>query len=317
MKSLRARTSEILAGTARKIWVIGKTGQVAQALATELTGSTWESKFFPRQDVDLEFPDKVPRALDALLADHFRPDVLLVAAAYTQVDQAEKDFDLALRINSRSVGEIARWCADLKIPLVHISTDYVFPGEGTRPWREDDATDPLNAYGRSKVVGEMEISQILGKASVPFQIFRTSWVYDHVGKNFFTTMLRLGADREEIKVVSDQIGAPTYAPHLAQALICGADALLGAAPLTGIFHFSGRGEISWHEFAARIFQEARPYFPLKIKSIVPIPTDEYPTPARRPRNSRFDLNKFQTKLGVSVPDWESGLRECLARKTAH
>jgi len=317
MKTLGDLTTEILRDSPRKIWVIGKSGQLAKALADELSGSHWQTQFFSREDLNLEFPDKVPPTMDELLANHFRPEAIVIAAAYTQVDQAEKDFDLALRINARSVGSIARWCADLSIPLVHVSTDYVFDGKGSTPWKEDDATDPLNAYGRSKLIGEMEITQTLSRAKVPYLIFRTSWVYDHQGKNFLNTMLRLGQEREELKIVSDQIGAPTYSAHLAQGILCGIDGILKQNVPAGIYHLSNRGEISWYTFAARIFELARPLISLKVKQLVPIRTEDFPTPARRPGNSRFSLHKFQSKLNVTLPDWEEGLRECLARKTAN
>jgi dTDP-4-dehydrorhamnose reductase len=184
----------------------------------------------------------------------------------------------------------------------------VFDGSGTKPWQETDATAPLNAYGRSKREGEERIEAVGGK----YLIFRTSWVYDETGKNFLNTMLRLGAERDELKVVNDQFGAPTYARHLAVATLQALEnANNSAAFPSGIYHLCGGGQTSWAGFAEQIFHLSHLDKEVKVYGI---PASSYPTPAKRPYNSRLDCSKAQQILGVALPDWREGLRECLSRK---
>lgn len=237
----------------------------------------------------------------------YSPKALINAAAYTQVDRVESERELAMRINADAVGELAVWCKMQEIPLVHYSTDYVFDGNGTRARVEEDPTNPLNYYGASKLVGE----QLLAASGADYLLFRTSWVYDAWGKNFPNTMLRLFSERESISVVADQIGAPTYAPHLARASLQALEAALAAPKFpTGIYHLCAKGECSWHGFAQAIFTLASAADSgIKCKLIQPITTAEYPTPAKRPLNSRLDCSKAKNMLSVALPDWQQGLQE--------
>ncbi len=285
------------------VLVTGVSGQVGGALLN-LLGE--QAVAAPRAKFDLAKPETLTARLDKI-----DPAVVINAAAYTAVDQAESDAETAFTVNAASPGVIAQWCAARDIPFVHFSTDYVFAGDGTRPWQETDAVAPLNVYGASKLRGEQAIAQAGGR----WLIFRTSWVYDAHGKNFFTTMLRLGRERESLRVVNDQHGAPTYAPHLAEASL---SALENALPQpnfpSGIYHLAHAGATTWDEFAQSIFQAARELgVQLSVKNVEGIATKDYPTPARRPANSRLATDKAQDKLKVSLPPWQAGLGECLAQ----
>lgn len=286
------------------ILLFGAGGQVAHALISSLQDQKYHA--LTRAEADLSEPASITQALE-----HFRPALVLNAAAYTQVDKAETERETALKVNADAPGIMARWCADNNAALVHYSTDYVFSGEGETPWREEDATAPVNAYGESKRAGE----EAIVKAGGRFFIFRTSWVYDATGKNFFNTMLRLGREREELAVVEDQRGAPTYAPHLARATM---QALVTTESKeifpSGIYHLCNAGVTSWHEFACGIFDGARACEEMKVRQVRPIPSSAYPTPAKRPHNSRLNCEKAKRMLGVALPAWEVGLRECLKEK---
>jgi dTDP-4-dehydrorhamnose reductase len=192
---------------------------------------------------------------------------------------------------------------------VHYSTDYVFPGTGTRAWSEDDETAPLNVYGESKLAGEQGIAAAGGR----YMVFRTSWVYDAVGKNFLRTMLRLGADRETLRVVADQHGAPTYAPQLAQGTLEALNCAESEEQFpSGIYHLCNGGETTWHDFAQSIFDAARSRgWNLKVQNVEAVASSAYPTPARRPMNSRLNNSKAQRVLGVQLPHWQDGLNACL------
>lgn len=287
------------------ILVTGANGQIGTALAGVL--SDREAIFWGRSEVDLS--DEA--ALKAALAE--TPcSAIINAAAYTAVDRAEDEEALATRINGDAPGIMGQWCAKQNIPFIHYSTDYVFDGGGDQPRAESAPTSPLNAYGRSKLAGEKAVEAAGGN----FLIFRTSWVYDATGKNFVNTMLRLAADRETLNVVADQIGAPSYAPHLARATVeCLDKAVEMDAFPSGIYHMTNDGETSWHGFAQAIFEEARECgIELKIKEVNPIPADAYPTPAKRPFNSRLNGSKLQNTFGITMPDWRQGLKECMGEK---
>jgi dTDP-4-dehydrorhamnose reductase len=292
-----------------KVLITGCKGQVGRAL-TQLLGD--QAIPVDRTRVDLSRPDQL---LEALNSFSTTPVAVINAAAYTQVDRAESEKELAEAINGRSPGILAQWCASHGIPLIHYSTDYVFSGEGDTPWRETDPTSPLNAYGASKLKGEELISK-LGKK---WLIFRTSWVYDATGHNFLRTMLRLGSEREELKVVGDQFGAPTYAPHLARATLQALEKTLSISSEnfpSGVYHLCNTGVTTWHGFAEEIFRQARTRnLPspggLKIQRLLSIKTEDYPTPAKRPGNSRLNTDQAISKLGVRLPEWQQGLSECL------
>ena len=227
--------------------IIGQSGQIGSALARLLPHAT----LWGRKEADLFNPLALRNALEALPSP---PAAIINAAAYTAVDQAESEPDLAMAANAHSPAMMAEYAARQDIPFIHYSTDYVFDGSGNAPRTEDTPTAPLNVYGRTKREGEKQIEAIGGR----YLIFRTSWVYDAKGKNFFNTMLRLGAEREELRVVADQIGAPSYAPHLAEYTLRALSAAQKEELFpSGIYHFCHGGETSWHGFAEAIFEWAR------------------------------------------------------------
>jgi len=285
------------------ILVLGKNGQVGSAL-TQLLGD--KAIAYDADTINLMQPDFADRL--SALADAHEITTLINAAAYTAVDKAESERDIAMRINGIAVGEMAAWCKKHDVTLVHYSTDYVFDGSGTHARGESEPTAPLSVYGESKLLGEKLITDSGGE----HLIFRTSWVYDAAGKNFVNTMLRLFPEREEVRVVADQIGAPTYALHLAQATIAALEHAQNAEHFpSGIYHLCGGGEASWYEFAKAIFTLASSRESgIKCREVKPIPTSEYPTPARRPLNSRLDCTKAKALLGVQLPHWEDALNEC-------
>lgn len=272
--------------------VFGRTGQVArelQYLAPVLA--------LGRDAADLAQPGACGAAIHA-----HRPRAVINAAAYTAVDRAEDEADLATAINGAAPAEMALACAALNIPLVHISTDYVFPGTGHHPWAPSDLAQPANAYGRSKWAGEQGIRA----SGCTHAILRTSWVFSAHGANFVKTMLRLSDTRDQISVVDDQIGGPTPARAIAAACLAIADQLQEAPEKAGTYHFSGAPDVSWCAFARAIFAQAAR--PTRVQAIS---TSAYPTPAARPLNSRLECNTTTSVFGLARPDWHAGLKECL------
>jgi dTDP-4-dehydrorhamnose reductase len=239
-----------------------------------------------------------------------RPDVVVNAAAYTAVDKAEAEEDLAVRVNGEGAGHVAEAAAKIGAPLLHLSTDYVFDGALDRPYREDDPTAPAGAYGRSKLIGE----RLVGERCPNSAILRTAWLYSPFGANFVRTMLRLNETREEIGVVADQRGNPTSALDVADALLAIAKRLQQdtSPPLRGAFHMTGLGDATWADLAEAVFREAvaRGRRLTRVKRIT---TADYPTPARRPANSRLDNAKLQRVYGLALPDWRASLAVCCAR----
>ena len=249
---------------------------------------------------DFDRPDSL-----AALVQRVAPAIVVNAAAYTAVDKAEDDVDAAFRTNAEAPGVLARACALRDIPFVHYSTDYVFDGQGSRPYREDDPTAPLGVYGASKLAGEDAIRAAGGR----HLILRTAWVYGQHGHNFMKTMLRLGAERDELRVVADQVGTPTPAALIADVTT----ELLGLrdAP-SGTFHLTPRGETSWHGFAEAILEEALALGLIpRAPKVIPIATSDYPTRARRPGYSRLDIGRLEQVLGRALPEWRTGLRQVL------
>lgn len=288
-----------------RILVTGREGQVVSALAEQGLHHGHEIIRQGRPDFDLAAPDGVRAALEA-----HRPDVVVSAAAYTAVDQAESEPELATAVNGRAPGMIAAAAAEFGLPIIHLSTDYVFDGLKPTPYVETDATGPQGVYGRSKLAGEHAVAE----ANPRHVILRTAWVYAHGGKNFVRTMLRLAADRPELRVVSDQFGCPTYATDLARAILGIAGHLPGGeagGERFGVFHASGTGDTSWAGFATAIFELAAAQGRAASR-VVPIATADYPTPARRPANSRLDCVKLQKVYGIRQPHWFDGLSRCLA-----
>jgi dTDP-4-dehydrorhamnose reductase len=276
-----------------KLLVFGATGQ----LATELRRRVPDASYLPRSVADLTDPETCAEAIRSS-----RADAILNAAAYTQVDKAESEEVLATVINGTSPGVMAKAAADLGLPFLHVSTDYVFDGSGTAPWQPDDATSPLGAYGRSKLAGEHGIHAAGGR----FVILRTSWVFSSHGSNFVKTMLRLSQNHETLSVVSDQIGGPTPAGAIAAALIEMARLLHRGDGAPGTYHFSGAPDVSWADFAREIFRQAG-----RKTRVTDIPSQAYPTPARRPQNSRLDCRTTETVFGIERPDWRAALHEVL------
>ena len=288
-----------------KLLLLGANGQVGQELRCALAplgqviATTRRGRLPDGSACELADFDQ-PDSLLALLQRN-APDAVVNAAAYTAVDRAEEDLDAAWRANAEAPGVLARWCAQAQVPLVHYSTDYVFDGQGQRPYREDDLTAPLGVYGASKLAGEETIRAAGGR----HLIFRTAWVYAAHGQNFLRTMLRVGAEREELNVVADQIGTPTSAVLIADVT---ARALQHPAALSGTWHLTANGETSWHGFAEAIFDEAQARGLIARRPrVLPITTAEYPARAQRPAYSRLDTARLQADFGIVLPDWRQGL----------
>ncbi|MBM3617280.1 MAG: dTDP-4-dehydrorhamnose reductase [Alphaproteobacteria bacterium] len=292
--------------TVQRIAVLGAAGQIGRALVQVLGERALP---LPRADADLL---DIPALLSKL--EMLKPDAVINAAAYTAVDAAEDDVERCMAINAQAPAKLAEWCAARGIPFVHFSTDYVYDGSGEKPWRETDAANPLNRYGTSKKLGDEGVQAVGGK----HLIFRTSWVYDAVGRNFLTTMLRLGAEKEQLRVVADQFGAPSYAPHLAVAVVsCLEKAMQMDAFPYGVYHMANAGETSWHGFAQAIFASAvAAGAPQRVKDVEPIPSVAYPTRAGRPLNSRLNCSKLHTVFGERLPTWEQGLSDAMESSSA-
>jgi dTDP-4-dehydrorhamnose reductase len=288
-----------------RLVVTGTQGQVVRALVEHAPVAGVEVVTVGRPSLDLLQPAGILPALRAA-----RPAVIVNAAAYTAVDLAESHAAEAQAINATAAGEVARAAATLGVPVVHVSTDYVFDGSLDRPYREDDPTSPIGEYGRSKLLGEHAVAA----ATQDHAILRTAWVYSPFGKNFVRTMLTLAASREEINVVADQHGSPTSAHDIADGVIKVARNLKvdKSAGLRGVFHMTAQGETVWAEFAEAIFalSGAAGGPSARVKRI---PTSDYPTPARRPANSRLDNTRIARLHGVVLPHWRDGLKQCIAR----
>jgi dTDP-4-dehydrorhamnose reductase len=291
-----------------KILVTGAQGQVARSLLAVAGNSGDEVVAVGRPDLDVAQGATVERAIARVA-----PAVVVSAGAYTAVDQAEDEAEaeLARVINGEGPRIIGAACARLGIPVIHISTDYVFDGRKAEPYREDDPTGPLNVYGRSKLEGERS----LAASCEAYVILRTAWVYSPFGNNFVKTMLRLAETRPEIGVVSDQVGNPTYALHLAEAILGVARRLVSHPEprrLAGIYNAAGRGEATWCGFAEEIFRCSRSLGGPSAR-VRPITTADYVTPARRPPSSRLDCTKLEQVLGITLPSWMEGTRDCVAQ----
>ncbi|WP_137819720.1 dTDP-4-dehydrorhamnose reductase [Pseudomonas sp. 2FG] len=283
-----------------RILITGRHGQVARELQLTLDG-TAEVIALGREQLDLSDSAQIRRQVRSLC-----PELIINAAAYTAVDQAESEPEQAFALNATAPGVLAEEAAALGVPLIHYSTDYVFDGSKPSPYQEDDAPNPLGVYGQSKLAGEQAI-QAVGGAHL---ILRTSWVYSLHGRNFLLTMQRLLQEREELRVVDDQIGAPTWAGSIAQATAQLIERWQQGNPHWGTYHFSCQGETSWFGLASAIAErlkaEGKPY-----ARLVPIPSSAYPTPAPRPLNSRLACTRLQADWGVVLPDWHAALLDCL------
>jgi dTDP-4-dehydrorhamnose reductase len=281
--------------------ILGSTGQLGSTFM-EIFGQNAIAA--SRSEIDFLKPHELSSKLSQI-----RPTAVINASAYTQVDLAETERKNASLVNVDSVRELATYCQQARVPLVHFSTDYVFDGKSSSPYSEDAPTGPLNHYGMTKLQGEQEIEKIGGQ----FLVFRTSWVFSEKGKNFVKTILRLGAERETLKIVSDQIGSPTYTRHLANSTLAALKQARAATSFpSGVYHLCNRGETSWQGFASEICREARENsIPLKVKTVEGIPSSAYPTPAARPKNSRLDCAKFEKIFQITMPTWQIALAECM------
>ncbi len=274
------------------ILVFGKTGQVA----TELR-HTGDVLALSRDFINLSNPSSCYYAIKI-----YTPEAVINAAAYTDVDKAETEEELATNINGNSPKAMARACATLNIPLLHLSTDYVFDGTSDEPWQPKDVTKPQNAYGRTKKIGEDGIRSVDSN----YCILRTSWVVSSHGTNFVKTMLNLSENRDALSLVADQIGGPTPAKDIAKACLQIVEQLKQDPSKSGTYHFSGTDDVSWADFATEIFQQTG-----RSVNVLPIPTSEYPTPAVRPLNSRLNCSKTQEVFSIHRPDWRIGLNNIL------
>lgn len=292
-----------------RILVTGTQGQVVRALIERGAAEGVAVETLGRPDYDLLEPSRLVEAISASSAD-----VIVNAAAYTAVDKAESEPEIATAINGAAAGAIARAAASRGAPVIQLSTDYVFDGALARPYREDDPLAPINAYGRSKLAGEFAVAA----ANPRYVVLRTAWVYSPFSANFVRTMLRLGETRDTVRVVADQLGSPTSAFDTADAILAIARRLTAApseASLGGVFHLVGSGEASWADFAEAIFAQAQRFGRAPV-TVARIATADYPTPAKRPANSRLDTGKLRAVYGVSPPDWRDSLAPCVERLMA-
>ena len=278
--------------------VTGGAGQLGQELQLACRDTTFSHRmlFTDRAQLDLSKPE----LLENFFIAH-RPAYFIHGGAYTAVDKAEQEKDLAFLINSTATGEIARLCNEYHTRLIYISTDYVFNGQGTAPYAVDAATAPVNHYGYTKWMGE----ELIRKSNAVAVIIRTSWVFSSYGHNFVKTMLRLMSERSEIKVVNDQRGCPTYAADLAVAILQIIQEWETGNTHSGTYHFSNEGDITWYEFACAIRDEAG-----LVCDIHPIPSSDFPTPAKRPSYSVLDTTKISADFGVKPRNWKEALQTC-------
>ena len=285
-----------------KILVTGKNGQLGKSIHTIVTNNeqTDEFVFVGREELDLSSTDSITSYFN-----HNNFDIIINCAAHTAVDKAEEEAVLANQINHLAVAQLAQIAKTQQAKLIHVSTDYVFDGESDKPYTETDETNPINVYGKTKLAGEKALQKIMPTDAI---IIRTSWVYSEYGNNFVKTMLRLGKQRDELSVVGDQIGSPTYATDLANAIlkIIQNKAFKEVEQETQVYHYSNAGEISWYEFAKEIFKLAGIQC-----SVSPITTEQYPTPAKRPKNTLMNKDKIAETFSVNIPDWKESLNTCM------
>ncbi|MBV9571535.1 MAG: dTDP-4-dehydrorhamnose reductase [Alphaproteobacteria bacterium] len=284
-----------------KVLVLGKTGQLARELARAAWPAGWQTEFAGCDQINLSIPENSAEAI----ADR-KPSLVINAAAYTAVDKAESEPELAMRINALAPGAIASACASSNIPFVTVSTDYVFDGSKNGPYWEDDPISPVSAYGRSKAEGE----RLTRAANDLHLILRTSWVFSATGANFVRTMLRLAAERETLDIVADQRGCPTAAADLAAAIVKASAAMMSNPALAGTYHVANAGAVTWYNFAAAIFEQATARGK-RAPALRAISSSEYPTPARRPANSELATAKFESAFGHTFRHWRAPLAEVL------
>ena len=290
-----------------RLLITGWQGQLARSLAEAATRRPEITALsIGRPALDLCARPSILRTL----ADN-SPDLIVNTAAYTAVDKAETERDAAFALNRDGAGLLAEAAANRNIPIIHVSTDYVYDGAKPTPYIETDATAPINVYGASKLAGE----QVVAAANPRHVILRTAWVHSPFGQNFVKTMLRLAETRPALTVVADQLGNPTYAPHLAEAILDIALRLRGLPvgdPKFGLYHATGAGETSWHGLASAVFERSGALGG-PVAQVSPIPSSSYPTPAKRPANSRLDCSRLAHVFGVRLPPWQEGAAACVTR----
>ena len=285
-----------------RILIAGKNGQLGKSIHKLVanTEQTNDFVFVGREELDLSGADNI---ISYFNQNNF--DIIVNCAAHTAVDKAEEEAVLANQINHLAVEQLAQIAKTQQAKLIHVSTDYVFDGESDKPYAETDETNPINVYGKTKLAGEKALQEIMPTDAI---IIRTSWVYSEYGNNFVKTMLRLGKERDELNVVSDQIGSPTYATDLANAIL---DTMQNKAfkevgQETQVYHYSNMGEISWYEFAKEIFELSGIQC-----SVSPITTEQYPTPAKRPKNTLMNKDKISHRFDIDILDWRKSLESCI------
>jgi dTDP-4-dehydrorhamnose reductase len=284
------------------IVVVGRSGQLGQSLLTALPHQYPDAVFWDRQALDLVQLETIAERLAGL-----KPQIIINASAYTAVDLAEQETELAYAINRDAVNELAGYCARNDAALIHVSTDYVFDGAADAPYSETAATNPMGVYGASKLAGE----QAIAASGCRHLIIRTAWVFSPFGQNFLKTMLRLGGERDELNVVADQIGCPTFAGDLADAIVATLTTINAGTCPWGLYHYAGDAAVSWHEFAREIFAQARSTGLPTPNTLNAIPSSNYPTPAPRPAWSVLDSGKFEAAFGQSGSNWRAGVSACL------
>jgi len=290
-----------------RILVTGKNGQLGRSIYKIVNTANGDNLppnefiFVGREELDLSSESSISHYFDS--NDRF--DVIINCAAYTAVDKAEEEQELANQVNHLAVKKLANIANEQKAKLVHVSTDYVFDGAGGKPYKETDKTNPINVYGKTKLAGEKALQAIMLTNAI---IIRTSWVYSEYGNNFVKTMLNLGKERDELNVVSDQIGSPTYATDLAETILKIIDNknYQNKEQLTEIYHYSNEGEISWYDFTKEIFKLAK----IDCK-VSPITTEQYPTPAKRPKSALMDKEKIVEKFSIKTSYWKETLCSCI------
>lgn len=288
-----------------KILLIGAAGQVGSACHESLTQAGYDVAALTRCELDMTALDDIAGAVVQCA-----PSIVVNATAYTAVDKAESETELADIINHLAVKRLAEVCVSQSIPLIHMSTDYVFDGTSSEPYTESGATNPQSVYGKTKRLGELAVQSTMSD----YLILRTSWVFGIDGNNFVKTMLRLAKERDELAVVADQYGCPTYAGDIAAVITAFVDRYLQQQSISwGVYHCACQGSVSWHEFAVSIFDKAHELGVIEsIPTVRPINTCDYPTPANRPKNSILSSDKLQRAMGYPMPSWQLGLSRLLS-----
>lgn len=284
--------------------MLGANGQLGRCLADHLSGTQHETILTSRSEIDI-----TDFAATRVKISQINPDVVINASAYTCVDDAESETQKADLVNHLAVAHIAYVCADIESVLIHISTDYVFDGEASAAYREDAQTNPQGVYGKTKLLGEIAIQQ----TGCKHLIIRTAWLFSEYGNNFIKTMLRLGAERDELSIVGDQIGCPTYAQDLARAIVAMLPKIESNQCEYGVYHYCGDSACSWYEFAEAIFKQAKDRGFKVPRLINSISTADYPTPAKRPTFSVLDCSKVTTAFDITASNWRQGIVDVLGR----